>query len=179
MVLVMMGVTASGKTTIGEALAKRLEWVFADGDDYHSQANKEKMQDGIPLTDADRAPWLIALNGLLADWDENGISGVLACSALKQEYRDQLRAEIPAGDIHFIFLDAPRALIEERASLRHHAFATPALVESQLEILEPPADAVQIELENPDGVEKSVDEIVDEVLAKLHLKTGEEFRAKA
>lgn len=177
MVLVIMGVTASGKTTVGEALAKRLEWVFADADDYHSLANREKMHAGIPLTDVDRGPWLKDLHGLIADWIENGINGILACSALKQEYRDILTADAPQDEIRFIFLNGSRELIEERAEHRHHAFATPALVPSQLETLEVPTDALQINIGSDDSSAKTVDEIVEEIISRLHIKTAEQFHA--
>src|SRR5580698_526527 len=115
MVIVVMGVTASGKTVVGEALARRLEWVFADADDYHSPANREKMHAGVALDDDDRRPWLIELNELIDQWIENGINGVLACSALKQEYRDLLIADMPRGEVQFVFLNGSRELIEERA----------------------------------------------------------------
>jgi gluconokinase len=179
MVLLVMGVTASGKTTIGQALAQRLEWIFADGDDYHSLANREKMQDNVPLTDEDRKPWLIELHGLIADWVENRINGVLACSALKQQYRDLLAADLPESEVRFVFLDAPRDLIEERAAHRHHAFANPGMVASQLEILEPPPDALRIPLEVPEGTPKTVDEVVSEIMERLALKSAQEFRAEA
>jgi gluconokinase len=179
MVLILMGVTASGKTTIGQKLAQRLEWVFADGDDYHSIANREKMQDNIPLTDEDRAPWLDELHGMIEDWEENGMNGVLACSALKQQYRERLAAGIPSAGLHFIYLEAPRALIQARAEARHHAFASPGLVGTQFEALEPPTDALQVDLLNPDGVEKSVHEVVDEILARLSLHAAQDWSVEA
>jgi gluconokinase len=179
MVLVLMGVTASGKTTVGQALARRLEWVFADADDYHSPANRKKMHAGIPLDDADREPWLIELNNLLDQWIENGINGVLACSALKEMYRDLLTAELPAGQVHFVFLDGPRELIEARARQRHHPFATPDMVGSQFATLEPPADALRVELEDAGKPPKAVDEIVEEILDGLHIKSAEEWHAEA
>src|SRR5271167_1992705 len=90
MVVVMMGVAGSGKTTVGKLLASQLAWTFADGDDYHSAANVEKMRSGIPLTDADRVPWLEALRSLIASWIAEGTNAVLACSALKCAYREHL-----------------------------------------------------------------------------------------
>ena len=179
MMLVIMGVTASGKTTIGQALARRLEWLFADADDYHSQANREKMHDGIPLTEEDRAPWLMELHGLLEDWEENGINGVLACSALRQKYRDVLAVDIPAAELHFIYLHGSRELIAERAEHRHHAFVAPELVGSQFDILEPPADALQIDIGQDEASAKPVATLVDEILAGLKLKTADQFRADA
>lgn len=173
MELVILGVMASGKTTIGQRLAQRLEWVFADADDYHSPENKAKMHDGIPLTDADRVPWLAALHELLDDWIENGINGILACSALKQQYRAMLAEDIPAAELKFIFLDAPRALVEERAAARHYAVAPPELVASQFETLEPPTDAVRVEMVDESGTAKSVDAVVNELVAALGLKSAE------
>ena len=177
MVIVVMGVTASGKTVVGEALARRLEWVFADADDYHSPANREKMHAGVALDDDDRRPWLIELNELIDQWIENGINGVLACSALKQEYRDLLIADMPRGEVQFVFLNGSRELIEERAQHRHHAFATPALVDSQFAALEPPADALRVELEEEGNPPKSVEEIVQEILRNLHIQSAQEWHA--
>jgi gluconokinase len=177
MVIVVMGVTASGKTVVGEALARRLEWVFADADDYHSPANRQKMHAGIPLDDEDRGPWLMELNELIDQWIENGINGVLACSALKQEYRDLLTADLPRGEVQFVFLDGPRHLIEQRAKKRHHAFATAALVDSQFATLEPPTDALRVELEEPDQPAKTVEQIVAEILRSLHVQSAEEWHA--
>jgi gluconokinase len=174
-----MGVSASGKTTVGQALAQRLEWLFADADDYHSAANREKMHDGIALTDEDRGPWLLELHGLLADWDESGINGVLACSALKQEYRAMLTADIEAAELRFVYLHGSRDLIAERAEHRHHAFATPELVDSQFQILEPPEDALQVELGKDEASAKPVEAIIDEIVARLHILTAEQFHADA
>ena len=87
MVILVMGVSGSGKTTIGTRLAQELGWVFADGDDYHPPANIQKMKNGIPVTDEDRAPWLLALHNLVARWLSEGTEAVLACSALRKAYR--------------------------------------------------------------------------------------------
>lgn len=91
MILLLMGVAGAGKTTVGNLLASQLGWEFADADDYHSAANVEKMRHGIPLTDADRAPWLQALRALISNWLSAHKNAVLACSALKQSYRDILQ----------------------------------------------------------------------------------------
>src|SRR4029077_979608 len=99
---------------IGELLAGRAGAVFADADDYHPEANKQKMAAGHPLNDDDRQPWLEALNKLMRGWFQEGKSGILACSALKQKYRDTLTADIPPGGITFVWLDTPKEIIAER-----------------------------------------------------------------
>jgi gluconokinase len=172
MVLIIMGVTAAGKTVVGERLAQRLEWVFADADDYHSQENREKMQAGIPLTDEDRMPWLAELHDLLDDWEENGINGVLACSALKRQYRELLRQDLPAKDLSFVYLDVPQYVLERRAEERNHPFMSALMVPSQLETLEPPEDAIRVEAVTADH-EKSVDEMVEEIITKLGLHAAQ------
>ncbi len=114
MIVVLMGVTGSGKTTIGTLLAQRTGTVFADADDYHPAANKEKMRAGIPLNDDDRQPWLEILNGLLRGWYQSGEGGVLACSALKEKYRQTLASGLPENAISFVWLDADKELLSER-----------------------------------------------------------------
>src|SRR5580698_8470555 len=118
MILVLMGVTGSGKTTVGKMLAAETGWRFADADDFHSEANKAKMHAGIPLTDEDRGPWLVKLHQLLLGWYEGGTSGILGCSALKQNYRDMLTPQIPPVNIRFILLDVSRPVLEERLAAR-------------------------------------------------------------
>jgi gluconokinase len=173
MLLIMMGVTAAGKTEVGERLAQRLEWIFADADDYHSQENREKMQAGVPLTDDDRMPWLMDLHDLLDDWEENGINGVLACSALKQQYRELLMQDLPAKDVHFVYLDVPRDVLERRAIQRDHPFMPAGMVASQLDTLEPPQDALKVEVVDA-GREKKVDELVNEIIAGLGLHAAQD-----
>jgi gluconokinase len=111
MIVVLMGVSGSGKTTIGELLADRMEAVFADADDYHSAANKEKMAGGSPLTDEDREPWLETLNTLLLDCCRGGNRGVIACSALKAVYRTTLTRGLPDGVVRLVWLCGSNALI--------------------------------------------------------------------
>ncbi|MEV7692209.1 gluconokinase [Microbacterium sp. NPDC089189] len=131
--IVVMGVSAAGKSTVAAALSARLDRRLVDADDLHPPANVEKMAAGIPLDDADRAPWLDAVGAALAD-DAAGRGAVVACSALRRIYRDRLRA---AGDVVFVHLDADRAVLAFRASARENHFMPPALLESQLATLEP------------------------------------------
>src|SRR5580698_5148374 len=114
MIIVLMGVSGAGKTTIGMALSARTGLQFADADDYHSAASKEKMASGKPLNDADRAPWLERLNVLMRDWDDESIGGILACSALEEKYRVALAKGIPASRIHFVLLEGSPELIAKR-----------------------------------------------------------------
>jgi gluconokinase len=126
-----MGATGAGKSTFGALLAAGLDLPFTDGDDLHSKANKEKMAAGIPLEDADRAPWLDAIAATLAR-----APVVVACSALKRRYRDRLRAGAP--DVQFVYLAGTSTLLAQRLKTRVHGFMPPELLESQLAILEPP-----------------------------------------
>lgn len=130
--VVVMGVSGCGKTTIGEALAAREGLTFADGDDFHSEANKAKMHAGTPLTDADRAPWLAAQAAWLRGQHHAG--GVLASSALRRAYRDRLREGNPG--LFFVHLHGTRELLLERVNNRQGHFMPPTLLDSQLETLE-------------------------------------------
>ena len=134
--LVVMGVTGSGKTTVGTALAARLNRAFAEGDDFHSAGNVAKMARGEPLDDADREPWLAALAEWIESHDGAGKSTVLACSALKRRYRDTLRAAAP-HHVVFVHLAAPRDALLERLRHRKGHFMPSALLDSQLTALEP------------------------------------------
>ena len=150
-----MGVSAAGKTTVGRALATDLGWPFHDADDYHSAHNIAKMRAGQPLNDDDRRPWLAALRRLIDDILARGDHGVLACSALKQAYRDALTpAGIQAERVRFVYLDVPEPVLEERISRRRGSFAPPELLPSQLATLEEPQNALRV-----DGAD-SVSEIV-------------------
>ncbi len=156
-----MGVTGSGKTTIGTLLASETGWEYAEGDDYHSPENRAKMHAGIPLTDEDRAPWLAALHGVLLGWHNSGKSGVMACSALKQAYRDALRDGIPPAELRFVLLEAPRAVLEERLAHRSGHYMNPDLLQSQIDTLEIPADALHVSaVQTP---REAVDQILDAV----------------
>ena len=158
MIVILMGVSGSGKTTIGTALAERMHTTFADADDYHSAANKAKMAAGHPLDDQDRQPWLETLNSLLLQWFEAGKGGVLACSALKDEYRKTLVRGLPLNDYTFVLLDGSRELIAERMSERKNHYMNPDLLDSQFATLEPPANALRIT--NDRAPEQVVDQIV-------------------
>lgn len=149
-VVVLMGVAGAGKTYVGKALAAATGWPFLDADDFHSKANKEKMHRGEPLTDADREPWLEALRDAIDERLRAGASAVLACSALRQSYRDTLVPEgARPGEVRFVYLEVPRAVLRERLATRPHHFAGPSLLASQLETLEEPRDALRVDGTRP------------------------------
>jgi len=146
MIILVMGVSGVGKTTVGQALAQQLGWSFADADDFHPAANVAKMRAGIPLTDADRAPWLQSLRATIAFWLAAGQSAVLACSALKQAYREQL---LVGPEVKLVFLRADLNLIAERMAARHGHYMNPALLRSQFDVLEAPRDALCLDATRP------------------------------
>ena len=143
MIIVLMGVCGSGKTTIGEALSGALGWPFYDADDFHPPANVAKMAAGTPLTDEDRAPWLARLADELRACLARGGHAVLACSALKQLYRDSLRA---AGDVRFVHLAGDQATIAARLAHRQHRYMPSTLLASQFATLEAPTDALTVDI---------------------------------
>ncbi len=161
MIVVLMGVTGSGKTTIGTLLAERIGARFADADDFHPAANKAKMAAGQALDDKDRQPWLETLNAMLRGWFSAQTKGVLACSALKESYRETLSHGMPPGALDFVLLEGSKELIASRLAERHHEFMNPKLLESQLRTLEAPEDAVRV------CNDRTPQEVVDEVLGKL------------
>ncbi|MEO8579450.1 MAG: gluconokinase [Gemmatimonadales bacterium] len=134
---VIMGVTGSGKSLIGAALARELGVDFVEGDAYHSAANVERMKSGIPLTDEDREEWLRAIASRIGKARDTGTGLVVSCSALKRSYRDILRGE--NNDPRFVFLRGPRALIAERLSKRQGHFMPPSLLDSQFAALQKPS----------------------------------------
>lgn len=164
MILVVMGVSGSGKSTVGRELARQLGWPFHDGDDDHPAANLAKMHRGEPLTDADRGPWLEAIARVMNRAHDRGEDLVLACSALKHSYREQLRRQ--DGSVRFVFLTGPASLIAERLSRRRGHFMDPHLLESQIETLEPPHDAIQVD------ITPSPEAIAAEIRRRLGLDLG-------
>jgi gluconokinase len=148
MILVLMGVSGSGKSTVGQILADALGWTFVEADDFHPKANVEKMHSGVPLDDADRRPWLAALRERVAAACRTGEDVVLACSALKHRYQDYLEQDDPPC-VRFVYLEGSPELIRKRLAARKGHFMNPALLHSQFQTLEPPADAVRVEVSDP------------------------------
>jgi gluconokinase len=153
--LIVMGVSGSGKTTVGKALAARLGWEFFDGDDFHPAANKSKMAAGVPLEDADRAPWLETLHAKLETVLGEGRHPVLACSALKARYRDQLLRG-NAG-VRVVYLKGSFDLIQARMAERADHYMKPGMLQSQFEALEEPADALVADISvQPEAIAETV-----------------------
>ena len=161
-VVVVMGPSGAGKTTVGRALAERLGWPFHDADDFHPEENVARMRDGHPLTDDDRAPWLARLRDLIADVLRDEGSAVLACSALRRAYRAALvPPSAPAGAVRFAYLRVPRAELADRLTSRSAHYMPASLLDSQLATLEVPGpdeDALAIAAERP------VADIVEEIV---------------
>lgn len=164
MVILMMGVSGAGKTTIGQLLASALGWNFVDADDYHPADNVEKIRNGTPLTDADRAPWLETLRTLIANWIAAGKNTVLACSALKQSYRQALQVgpEVEV-EIKIVYLKSTPEILRQRLRARRGHFMTERMLASQLAALEAPEDAVTVDADRPPA------EVVTEIRARLTL----------
>ena len=160
--LLVMGVSGSGKSTVGEQLAERLGWRYEDGDRFHPAANVAKMSAGHPLTDEDRWPWLQAIAAEIDRVCQAGERVVIACSALKRAYRDILVHE--REDVRIVFLDGKRDLIAARLAARKGHFMPPGLLASQLGALEPP-----VESENPVtvSIDAPVETIVDDIVRQL------------
>lgn len=166
MVIVLMGVSGSGKTVVGEALAARLGWTFEDGDSWHPSSNIEKMRQGIALTDDDRAPWLRCLHDAIKAWIAAKRDVVLACSALRRRYRDALREGIRPGEpLRFVYLRGTYAEIDRRLRGRVGHFMPEMLLESQFAALEEPdpSEALAVDVAQP------VSAIVDAIVTGLGL----------
>ncbi len=145
-VLVIMGVSGSGKTTIGQALSRRLNFEFIEGDEFHSRANREKMHAGLPLTDTDRKPWLEALRSRITVMLARKGNAVLTCSALRESHREVLT--MPG--VKFIYLKVSPAIARQRVARRRGASFNAALLESQFKALEEPQDAIVVDADAPD-----------------------------
>ncbi|MCB0167184.1 MAG: gluconokinase [Anaerolineae bacterium] len=165
-VFVIIGVSGSGKTTVGLALAQKLKAPFFDGDDFHPPENVTKMANGIPLNDDDRSPWLARLHKLITDHLARGETAVIACSALKKKYRDQLRQGNEG--LYIVYLKGSLNLIWERMAARQGHFMKADMLQSQFEALEPPSPRNTLII----SVEQSVDNIVAHILQSV----GEENR---
>jgi gluconokinase len=167
-IVVVMGVTGAGKSAVGKLLAKELGWTFVEGDDFHPPANVDKMRQGIPLDDEDRRPWLDAIRNRLDQagrQGENVLQGeniVLACSALKHRYQDYLAGHAPDA-IRFVYLFGSPETIRERLANRTGHFMNPTLLASQFHDLEPPEDAIRVEINQPPPA------IVAEIRANLKI----------
>ena len=146
MVIILMGVSGSGKTTIGRRLADELGWKFYDGDDYHPRANVEKMARGVPLDDDDRAPWLESLRELIESCLVRGESAVLACSALKRSYREYLLID---ENVELVYLKGDYELIEERLEGRRGHYMKPKMLDSQFAALEEPERGLTVDISLP------------------------------
>jgi gluconokinase len=161
-ILIVMGVAGTGKSTVGRALAERLGWQFRDGDDFHPPANVLKMKSGTPLNDDDRRPWLIAIQEHMQATNARSVDLVIACSALKELYRHWLLKNEPW--VRFVHLTGSRELIAQRLAERRGHYMPPSLLDSQLATLETPDDVLAVDITPPPN------EIVSEIVARLNLR---------
>jgi gluconokinase len=163
MVVIVMGVTGAGKSTIGRGLALSLGWEFCDGDDLHSAESIGKMRLGVALTDLDRAPWILAVRGVVEKMISSGVDGVVACSALKRSYREEIVGGLDPALVKFVYLKGSQQLIGERLAGRIGHFMNPGLLRSQFDILEEPEDrdAIVVDVSAAPGA------IVGDIRARL------------
>jgi gluconokinase len=166
MIIVLMGPAGAGKTTVGRALARATHWPFYDADDLHPPGNIEKMTRGVPLTDDDRRPWLARIRALMVDLAARNGDAVLACSALRERYRTELTEGLPG--VHFVMLDADRALLERRLATRRGHFAAAGILDSQLADLEVPQRALTVSAAQP------VEALVAQICAAFGLPRPED-----
>ena len=160
MVIIVMGVSGSGKSTIGRLLAHRLGAHFLDADDFHPEENIEKMRGGVPLAESDRAPWLDLLNKELRNHHARATNVVLACSALKRAHRQQLLADLP--DAQVVYLRGSKALLASRVAQRTGHFMPSALLDSQFEALEEPRNAITVDVSGtPEGSTEAICRALD------------------
>jgi gluconokinase len=158
MVIILMGVTGSGKTTVGRLLAAELGWSYYDADDFHPPANVEKMRSGVPLNDADRQPWLETLRDLIRNCLERNEAAILGCSALKESYRRFLLLD---ERVELIYLKGDYDLIRQRLLKRRGHYMNPKLLDSQFDVLEEPEEALHIDISS------SPQEIVQTIRSSL------------
>ncbi|TFH43943.1 MAG: gluconokinase [Lysobacterales bacterium] len=146
MIVVIMGVSGSGKTTVGKLLAQRLDWAYFEGDEFHSAGNIEKMSKGIALNDGDRLPWLASIKKTIDQCFQCGSNAVVACSALRSRYRCILAANV--SEIRFVYLKGDWAIIRQRMAFREGHYMKAGLLESQFDSLEEPDDAIVVDIGN-------------------------------
>lgn len=162
MVIVVMGVSGCGKTTIGKLLSEKLQIPFYDADDFHPEENVNKMASGTPLNDEDRKPWLLALASQISQWNQKK-GAVLACSALKKSYRELLGSNIAPDTIIFVYLKGNQELIKNRLQERNGHYMPPELLDSQFKTLEEPENAIAVPISD------SPENIVSTIINKIQL----------